>query len=121
MTANEPGRKRRRSTLRRGQPVRGSATGRPVMVLLELLGRRQTLRVLWELRAGPLTFRDLQDSCGGASPTVLNKRLAELREAQIVTHEAGAGYALTPSGADLLASLAPLNDWAQRWSTAWRD
>jgi DNA-binding HxlR family transcriptional regulator len=91
------------------------------MVLLELLGRRQTLRVLWELRAGPLTFRQLQESCGGTSPTVLNRRLAELREARIVTHEAGAGYALTSSGQDLLESLAPLNDWAQRWGAAWRD
>ena len=30
--------------------VRGSRTGRPIMALLDLLGRRWTLRILWELR-----------------------------------------------------------------------
>ena len=34
--------------------VRGSRTGRPVMALLDLLGRRWTLRIVWELRDGPL-------------------------------------------------------------------
>lgn len=104
--------------LRPGTPVPGSRTGRPVMVLLELLGRRLTLRTLWELRAGPLTFRELQQRCDGASPTVLNKRLAELREARIVAHQSGEGYRLTESGTALMQSLAPLNDWARRWEAA---
>jgi DNA-binding HxlR family transcriptional regulator len=33
-----------------GKPVRGSTTGRPIMVALDLLGRRAALRILWELR-----------------------------------------------------------------------
>ena len=37
-----------------GKPVRGSKTGRPIMALLDLLGRRWALRVLWELRNGPV-------------------------------------------------------------------
>jgi len=60
--------------------VRGSNTGRPIMVLLDLLGRRWVLRIVWELRDKPRRFRDLQDSIG-ASPTIINTRLAELREA----------------------------------------
>ena len=32
--------------------VRGSRTGRPIMALLDLLGRRWTLRIIWELRDG---------------------------------------------------------------------
>ena len=59
-------------TPRPGRPVRGSRTGRPIMALLDLLSRRWTLRVIWELREGRLTFRALQDACGGMSPTVLN-------------------------------------------------
>ncbi|MEH2514939.1 DNA-binding HxlR family transcriptional regulator [Bradyrhizobium sp. AZCC 1610] len=34
---------------------RGSRTGRPVMALLDLLSRRWTLQIVWELRDGPLT------------------------------------------------------------------
>jgi DNA-binding HxlR family transcriptional regulator len=86
------------------------------MVLLDLLGRRWTLRVLWELRDGqPLTFRELQSRCDSMSPSVLNERLAELREAGILTR-AGGGYRLTGDGSSLLHSLAPLNDWARRWA-----
>src|SRR5256885_7052823 len=44
--------------------VRGSTTGRPIMVLLDLLGRRWVLRIVWELRDEPRRFRELQDSIG---------------------------------------------------------
>ena len=99
-----------------GRRVRGSATGRPVMALLDLLGRRWALRVIWELREGRrLNFRDLL-AASGTSPSVLNTRLAELRESGLVDHDLTAGYGLTPSGADLLERLMPLHDWAEIWA-----
>jgi DNA-binding HxlR family transcriptional regulator len=67
-----------------GRPVRGSATGRPIMALLDLLGRRWTLRILWELRSDALGFRELQSRCDDMSASVLNQRLGELREAGVV-------------------------------------
>ena len=54
------------------------------MALLDLLGRRWSLRVIWELRDGPLSFRETQARCGAISSSVLNDRLAELRAAGIV-------------------------------------
>jgi DNA-binding HxlR family transcriptional regulator len=98
-----------------GRPVRGSRTGRPIMALLDLLGRRWTLRMLWELREDTLTFRELQARCDRMSPSVLNERLADLKGAGIVELVAGGGYRLTDDGADLLAALAPLDSWAKRW------
>jgi DNA-binding HxlR family transcriptional regulator len=95
--------------------VRGSTTGRPIMAALDLLGRRWMLRALWELRDSAATFRELRARCDDVSPTVLNQRLAELREAGIVAHEEGSGYALTPEGRALLEALAPLHHWASRW------
>lgn len=89
------------------------------MALLDLLGRRWTLRVIWELRGGPLSFRALQAACSGMSPSVLNQRLAELREALIV--QAGEdGYGLSARGRELLELFGPLNDWAQDWARALR-
>src|ERR1700742_762747 len=95
--------------------TRGSRTGKPVMVLLDLLGRRWALRVIWELRALPLTSRALRDACGGISPTVLNDRVRELRDASFIelTPE---GYALTPLGRELLEKFTPLVAWAERWA-----
>jgi len=96
--------------------VRGSRTGRPIMVLLDLLGRRWALRVLWELRDGPLTSRALRTACDEASPTVLQTRLTELREAGLTDHVAGRGYALTARGTELLEAFMPLYDFAERWA-----
>ncbi len=99
---------------RPGGPVRGSRSGRPIMAALDLLGRRWTLRILWELRDGPLPFRPLQDACG-ISPSVLNTRIGELREAGIVLL-AGGGYGLTAEGLSLIESLQPLSAWADAWA-----
>ena len=86
------------------------------MALLDLLGRRWALRILWELREEPVpSFRDLQARCGGMSSSVLTARLAELREAGVVGVPASGGYELTPRGRELIAALAPLNRWADAW------
>jgi DNA-binding HxlR family transcriptional regulator len=102
---------------RPGARVRGSTTGRPIMALLDLLGRRWALRVIWELRGEPLTFRDLQAACDGMSSSVLNQRLGELREAGIA-ERAGEGFRLTDEGRRLLAAFEPLDAWARRWAGA---
>ncbi len=103
-------------TPKRGKPVRGSRTGRPIMALLDLLGRRWTLRILWELREESFGFRALQDRCDDMSPSVLSQRLIELQEAGIVQQNEDADYMLTQNGITLLQSLAPLNDWALHWA-----
>jgi DNA-binding HxlR family transcriptional regulator len=99
-----------------GAPVRGSTSGRPIMAALDVLGRRGALRVLWELRGDPLTFRALQDACE-TNPGSLNTRLRELRDLGIVDHDAG-GYRLTDQGRALMTALEPLQDWAQQWAAA---
>jgi len=86
------------------------------MAAFDLLGRRWTLRVLWELREGGLTFRELQARCEGMSSSVLNQRLRELRDADIVRLGDGAGYELTGEGYALLDALSPLHAWAARWA-----
>lgn len=109
-----------RTIPRPGRPVRGSTTGRPVMALIDLIGRRWVLRVVWELRGAPLTFRALQSACGDVSPSVLNQRLAELRASALVALQAD-GYVLTALGRELLALLLPLTRWADKWAKALGD
>src|ERR1700746_3741419 len=95
-----------------GGPVRGSATGRPIMALLDLLGRRWALRVLWELRSGPVpSFRELQSRCDGVSSSVLADRLTELREAGIV-ERADDGYRLTARGSEVAEGALLMASWA---------
>jgi DNA-binding HxlR family transcriptional regulator len=88
------------------------------MALLDLLGRRGTLRVLWELRDGHTqSFRLLRASADGISPSVLNTRIKELRDARLVELAEG-GYTLTAEGLELVRHLKPLNRWAEVWAAA---
>ena len=97
--------------------IRGSRTGRPIMALLDLLGRRWTLRIIWELREErALTSRALRTACDEASPTIMQARLSELREAGLVELEPGGGYRLTGLGKELMENFMPLHRFAERWA-----
>jgi DNA-binding HxlR family transcriptional regulator len=85
------------------------------MALLDLLGRRWSLRVIWELRDESLVFRALQERCAGMSSSVLNQRLSELRAAGVL-EAAEDGYRLTDEGRRLLDAYVPLQAWAERWA-----
>jgi DNA-binding HxlR family transcriptional regulator len=99
-----------------GRAVRGSSTGRPLMAAMDLLGRRWALRILWELRHGPLGARALRDHCGGMSSSVLYDRLGELSAAGLIDQDASGNYGLTDHGASLGRALQPLDAWSQRWA-----
>jgi DNA-binding HxlR family transcriptional regulator len=82
------------------------------MRLLDVLGRRWSLRVLWELRGGPLSFRALRTACDEVSPSSLNRRLGELRALGAV--DAGdAGYELSPRGRALAEIVLALHRWSE--------
>ncbi len=101
-----------------GRPVRGSSTGRPLMAALDLLGRRWSLRVLWELRSGPLGARALLERCDGMSSSVLYDRLRELVDAGLIAKDVDGNYVLTDLGERLGSALAPLDEWATAWAAA---
>jgi DNA-binding HxlR family transcriptional regulator len=115
MTQGEGSMQRRASAVKK-RKVRGSKSSRPIMVLLDLLGRRWSLRIVWQLRQEPLTSRALREACDGASPTVLQARLSELRQAGFVELIPSSGYGLTASGRELLETFLPLHRFAERWS-----
>jgi DNA-binding HxlR family transcriptional regulator len=89
-----------------------------MMALLDLLGRRWALRILWELRVQPASFQGLQRRCDSMSTSVLAQRLTELREAQLIEKDQAANYALTESGSLLLSRLDGIDDWTQEWARA---
>ena len=95
---------------------RPRASTSPTRELLDLLGRRWTLRILWELREGALTFGELHERCDSMSTSVLSQRLGELRDAGIVERDAAAGHRLTSHGEALLARLRWFDEWASQWA-----
>lgn len=87
------------------------------MALFDLLGRSWALGIIWNLSKGPMTFRVLQDDCGGTSPTVLNRRIKELTASGFI-ERSDQGYRLTETGAELSDLLRPLGAWADDWAEA---
>ena len=90
------------------------------MALLDLLGRRWVLRILWELRKESLGFRTLQARCDELSPTILSRRLSELRSLAIVRQDGSGKYQLTKMGSDLVKALLPVCSWAEGWAALFK-
>lgn len=80
---------------------------------LNLIGDRWALLVVRELMFAPKRFQMLRSGMPGISASVLNGRLAQLREVGVVTHDERLGiYALTDVGRGLLPVLEALCRWA---------
>ena len=101
-----------------GTPVRGSTSGKPMMALFDLLGRRWAMGIVWNLNGGPMTFRALQAACeakgGTISPSILNGRIKDLQEARLLVRTTE-GYELTELGGELFDLLEPLYPYALKW------
>jgi DNA-binding HxlR family transcriptional regulator len=96
------------------------ASDRPVDEVLDLLGRRWSLRLIWELRRDTRSFSELRQRAG-ISPSVLSARLAELTEAGVVGRDGGRRYHLSGRGRELARILYELNRWAERAGVSSRE
>ncbi|MEM9453170.1 MAG: helix-turn-helix domain-containing protein [Myxococcota bacterium] len=103
-----------------GRAVRGSKSGRPIMALLDLLGRRWTLRIIWELRAGPRGFRELRALCDGMSPSTLSTRIRELEDAGFVDHTPDGDLTLTDVARSAEPLMLALLEWSNEWAAHMR-
>lgn len=100
-----------------GKAVRGSERGLPIMALFDLLGRPWAMGIVWQLQEAscPCTFRELQERCESISPSILNSRVKDLREAGIVERTLE-GYRLSERGRKLRELLLPFGDWSREWA-----
>jgi len=93
-----------------------TASQRPIVQLIDILGKKWVLRILWELKTSPCTFRELQSRCGDLSPTIINTRIKDLCAADLIYKSPESGYILSQHGIELIKLFYPLNDFANRWS-----
>lgn len=89
---------------------------RAVESVLDLLGRRWVLRLVWELRRSTLSFSELRERTG-ISPSVLSARLGELIDAGVLERDAGHRYRLSGHGRELARILYELNRWAEQYQS----
>jgi DNA-binding HxlR family transcriptional regulator len=93
------------------------ASARAVEGVLELLGRRWALRLVWELRRSTLSFSELRARTG-ISPSVLSLRLRDLGKAGVLERDTARRYRLSGRGRELARILYELNRWAEQHQTA---
>jgi DNA-binding HxlR family transcriptional regulator len=91
----------------------------PFQGMLELLGRRHMLSILWVLQQhSPRRFTEIKRAMG-LNPVTLTERLSELDRAGIVRRTAygeippRVDYALTERGRELLVILDALEGWSK--------
>lgn len=92
----------------------------PVALASEILTRRWTPLVIRELLCGSTRFNDLRRGVPRMSPSLLSKRLDELREAGIVVRRQAADYErpeyhLTRAGEELREIVEAMGVWGRRW------
>jgi DNA-binding HxlR family transcriptional regulator len=88
-------------------------TEKAVEGVFDLLGRRWSLRLVWELRRSRRSFSDLRERTG-ISPSVLSARLGELIESGVAERDGSGRYRLSGSGRELARILYELNRWAEQ-------
>jgi DNA-binding HxlR family transcriptional regulator len=88
---------------------------------VELLSKRWTTLIVYQLMAGPQRFVAIENSLPNLSGKVLSERLKELEEEGIIERTVypekpvRIEYSLTQKGRE----LAPLLDNIQIWATRW--
>jgi DNA-binding HxlR family transcriptional regulator len=99
----------------RGEPVRCGLD-----IVLEVVGGKWKLLLLWELQEGPRRFGELRRSMDGISEKILTQQLRDM-EADGIVHRhqynevpPRVEYSLTPLAESLIAALEPLCDWGER-------
>jgi DNA-binding HxlR family transcriptional regulator len=92
----------------------------PVAMAAEIFCSRWTPLILREMFCGSRRFNDLRRGVPRMSPSLLSKRLDEMKDAGIVREVAakrggGTEYELTNAGEDLKPIVMALGFWGQRW------
>ncbi len=93
--------------------------GEPLSQVMTLLGKRWTGVVWSTLLQGPVYFSDLKRGIPGINDRILNERLVELADLDLVTRTVIDGrpirvrYELTEHGAAIRPALGELTRWAE--------
>ncbi|RDI54036.1 winged helix-turn-helix transcriptional regulator [Nocardia mexicana] len=85
----------------------------PTYAVMDLLGQRWMLRVLWELEPGPLGFLELRRRMDNCSSSMLSLRLQHLQAAGLATKRPDKAHELTPAGRELAEALHPIWEWSR--------
>jgi DNA-binding HxlR family transcriptional regulator len=91
----------------------------PLADLIDLIGGRWKVLILWRLLDGPKRFTELKRLMPGVTQKMLTQQLRQLEAAGLVRREVfpqvppKVEYSLTRTGEELRSLLSTLADWAK--------
>ena len=91
---------------------------------VELIGRRWSGAILYEMFGGASRFSEIRDRVPGLSDRLLSQRLRELEAEGLVAREVipevpvQVHYTLTESARELLPAIHLLVEWGHKWLRA---
>lgn len=89
----------------------------PIERGMRVIGGKWTGSILWHLKDTPVRFNDLARQLGGASKKVINDRLKQMEDNQLVLRKVVSSkpvavtYEITDLGRSALSFLEELKDW----------
>ncbi|WP_317983462.1 winged helix-turn-helix transcriptional regulator [Salinimonas profundi] len=92
----------------------------PIERGMRLIGGKWTSSVIYHLKDGPVRFNELCRQLGGASRKMIDQRLKELEQNNLVKRTVLAqrpiavSYELTKFGHSALEVLEPLREWTEK-------
>lgn len=102
-------------------PATTPASCRQFQRTVELIGRRWSGAILYEMFGGASRFSDIRDRVPGLSDRLLCERLRELEAWRLVSRQVipavpvQVRYTLTESAHELLPAIQMLVDWSHTW------
>lgn len=82
-----------------------------------VLGQKWTSLILRDLATDDCRFVDFERSIPDLNPRTLSKRLDDLQDMGVISHNATTQcYSLTQKGQDLIPVLRAMAEWGEKWA-----
>lgn len=97
-----------------------------VELVIDIIGGKWKILIIWELRESEKRFRELQKSVGKITDKMLTQQLRELEEAELISRKAypeippRVEYSLTLLGKSLLPVLEMFEEWGKQYQSVFK-
>jgi DNA-binding HxlR family transcriptional regulator len=97
-----------------------------VELVIDIIGGKWKILIIWELRESEKRFRELQKSVGKITDKMLTQQLRELEEAELISRKVypevppRVEYSLTLLGKSLLPVLEMFEEWGKQYHSVFK-
>jgi DNA-binding HxlR family transcriptional regulator len=93
----------------------------PVKKVMEIVGKKWTILIVYNLLSGPKRFKELEKSLGQICPRMLSERLKELEKLKLIEKKISSTwplkitYQLTQKGRSLYKVIKAMEEWGKKY------